>query len=459
MAADPRVRHIVVLMMENRSFDHLLGLLEPEIPGLEGVAPGRYSNVDHFGNTVSVDGGARYQGLLSVDPPHEFEDVDRQIFGDPRGDAPTMSGFARAYQCAGGAPANVMRCFEPTRLPVIATLARKFLVCDRWFSSVPGPTNPNRAFAHFGTSFGRVDSGVVYTGHGTGIYGRLEAAGKKGRLYYYSRASGTIGMSFLPGRMVGLFGDFLNDCRNGSLPEYSFLEPPYKDDVNTGTIAADMHPDHDVKSGDAFVGEVYKALSGNAELWRSTVLLLVWDEHGGLFDHVPPPALGYGDEFASVQPPFAFDRLGVRVPAIVVSPLVRPGVDHTLFEHASIPATVTEQFIGAPAQCAPHPRERRANTLLGLLHPDAPRAGRVSFTAAARTARALHPPGPVADPAAPLNSLHRQQLRDAYQALVAARPDLAASFDPDAVTNQGDAADFSHQVLSVLHEADLENTN
>src|SRR5207244_6628188 len=108
---------------------------------------------------------------------------------------------------------------------------------------------------------------------------------------------------------------------------------------------------------------VYEAIRSSDELWRSTLLLIVWDEHGGIFDHVSPPTLPYGDSFRSPVAGFNFDRLGVRVGAIVVSPYVTPGVSHVLFEHASIRATVTQQFIRPLDAHAPYPREHRAPTL------------------------------------------------------------------------------------------------
>src|SRR3989441_8583783 len=163
----PCIKHIVVLMMENRSFDHMLGLLMNEIPDLRGVRGGDWANVDDKGNVHPLTDGAAYQGQFRVDPPHDFWSVHQQIYAHPGQPAtrplqPDMRGFAATYARAGGNPANVMKCFSPEQLPTIRALAKNYLVCDNWFASVPGPTNPNRAFAHFGTSFGRVDNGPVW---------------------------------------------------------------------------------------------------------------------------------------------------------------------------------------------------------------------------------------------------------------------------------------------------------
>jgi phospholipase C len=283
---DPRIRHIVVVMLENRSFDHMLGLLMRDIPGLRGVNPGEYFNAGADGTRFYVTDGAAYQGQFLVDPPHEFEHVHEQL-GTFVSGVPAMDGFARSYQRAGGNPANVMRCFRPEQLPALTALAKHYVVCDNWFASVPGPTTPNRQFAHFGTSFGQVSSGIIWLGHGKGIYGRLDAAGRKGKIYYF-RESGTFGMTFLGSHYFGLYGDFLADCRRNTLPEYAFVEPPYYDQTDQ-TLAADQHPDNNVLAGDQFIWNVYKAIRANDDVWRSTLLLIVWDEHGGIFDHVPPP--------------------------------------------------------------------------------------------------------------------------------------------------------------------------
>src|SRR5206468_3156848 len=234
--------------------------------------------------------------------------------------------------------------------------------------------------------------------HDKGIYGRLRDRGRSAKIYYYNQQSGTIGMTFLGSSYFGLYRDFEKDCRNNRLPDYSFLEPPYVDQ-DDGLLAADQHPDNFVLAGDQFIRSVYSAIRANDEVWRSTMLLIVWDEHGGIFDHVPPPRLPYGDgtpekPFRTAQPRFDFDRLGVRVGAVVVSPYVNPGVDHTLFEHASIPATVTQQFIGDPREHAPFTREKNANTMSRLLAPIAPRQDWPDYKAAPKPRRAQSSEGP-----------------------------------------------------------------
>jgi len=475
----PHIKHIIVLMMENRSFDHMLGLLMDEIPDLRGVHIGDWSNVDDKGNVHPLTGGAAYQGQFLVDPPHDLWSVHQQIYAHPGQPTPQpppdMQGFAATYARAGGNPANVMKCFTPDRLPTIRALARNYLVCDNWFASLPGPTNPNRAFAHFGTSFGRVDNGPVWftmvnRRHEKGIYGRLRDGGKKAKIYYYNQQSGTIAMTFLPSSYFGLYRDFVNDCRNNALPDYAFIEPPYVDQ-DDGTLAADHHPDSFVLAGDRFIRNVYEAIRSCDEVWRSTLFLIVWDEHGGIFDHVSPPTLPYGDTFRSPVAGFDFDRLGVRVGAIVVSPYVTPGVSHALFEHASIPATVTQQFIGPPGAHAPYLREQRAPTMQQLLTDMAPRMDRPDFGRSPLKSESLDnrvilaslsespTPGlPKFGPTRPASSLQIEHVREVHQLLASRMPKIASAFDPRRITTHGEVGQFMRTALAALHP-EMEDRN
>jgi len=152
---------------------------------------------------------------------------------------------------------------------------------------------------------------------------------------------------------------------------YSFIEPNYSD--HDGLIASDQHPDHHVAEGERFIASIYMAMKSVPEVWRKSALLITYDEHGGIFDHVSPPACT-PDEFIAppdktgTGQPFNFDRLGVRVPAILVSPWVPKGhIVNDIFEHASIPATATKWLLPAFPNTQQSPRERAANTFLDLL--------------------------------------------------------------------------------------------
>src|SRR6266550_3385150 len=291
-----QLKHIVVLMMENRSFDHMLGLVK-----------------SYFSQRRDVEHSQK-----------------------------------------------IMYYFKQSDLPVLSTLALEFALFNRWFASIPGPTICNRAFAHYGTSFGRVDMNPFdIIEPFKSIYTRLINATPKhtAKVYYYDTTSSTMEVVNLLQNQPELFGtykQFLSDCDKGLLPEYSFVEPNYNDhETDSGEeVASDQHPDHDVQAGELLIAEVYMRIKRNPKMWASTALLVVYDEHGGIYDHVVPPPCT-PDKFTALANntgtgmEFKFDRLGVRVPAILISPWIPKGtVVDRVFDHASIPATITKFFLG-----------------------------------------------------------------------------------------------------------------
>lgn len=382
------LRHIVVVMMENRSFDHLLGSLKAVNPLIDGI-DGSQSNPDSTGKEIKAEPKAKYQGQLDPDPGHDFNEVDFQLYaGDTRaGRIATMQGFVRQYfekRHDVKSSRQVMHYFTRAKLPVITTLATEFCVFNRWFSSVPGPTLCNRAFAHYGTSFGHVGMQIFYPNvQFKSVYERLQAAGKTAKIYLYDLQSSSMEIVNLlqhQPQFFGTFQQFLDDCVNGTLPDYSFIEPNYTDHFSqTGAaiLASDQHPDHHVLEGERFIASIYNALKATPALWRSSAMLVTYDEHGGIYDHVAPPPCT-PDGFVA-QPgdtktgkPFLFDRLGVRVPAVLASPWIPRGtIDDRVFEHASIPNTVTALF--APGHEPRSLREKDSTTFQDLLTLPAPR--------------------------------------------------------------------------------------
>lgn len=384
------LKHVVVLMMENRSFDHMLGSLRAADPAINGLT-GTESNPDTTGASVTVAPNAQFSGMLSHDPDHHFAGVDLQIFGTPPTGQPrvaNMQGFVRSYATQDTSVADshaIMNYFPADKLPVLTTLAKEYALFNGWFASIPGPTVCNRAFAHYGTSFGNVDMNMFYLRDPIlSIYERLAAANKTGKIYYYDQQSSTMEVASLLTSQPHIFATYdqlVSDCSANTLPEYAFVEPNYSDHPGPGggqILASDQHPDHHVNEGERFIAMVYDAIRANEAVWESTALLIVYDEHGGLYDHVVPPACtpdGYTADGTATQTgePFAFDRLGIRVPAVLVSPYIARGTiiagpevpTGRAYEHACIPGSVTDFFLGTYANRTA--REQKAPNFLTLL--------------------------------------------------------------------------------------------
>ena len=266
---------------------------------------------------------------------------------------------------------NIMRCFAPDKLPVLTTLAKEFAICDHWFASVPGPTWPNRFFVHAATSDGHVDNQLRAYAMRT-IYDNLKDAGVSWRIYFHdfpqALALARLRTSVLK-KGFQLFTDFLADARNAQLPGYSFIEPRYFDFF--GKKANDQHPPHDVSLGELLIAEVYEALR-HSPLWDQSLLLILSDEHGGLYDHQPPLSAVNPDGQNATEPVFQFDRLGLRVPAVLVSPYIPQGtIDHQDYDHTSVLATVKKAF-NLPNFLTQ--RDAKAHTFEQNLSLDAPRS-------------------------------------------------------------------------------------
>lgn len=371
----PSIRHVVVLMLENRSYDHMLGFLGTG----DGLGGGEFNLVDPAdpsSERVTVSNDAQYLGDFgepAIDPSHEFTDVNRQVFGAHPVPNPlpttTNHGFVKNYA---GLPGNtvaggkrIMKCFDPQRLPVLSTLAREFALCDRWFSSVPGQTWPNRFFVHAASSGSFLDNKFRNYPMRT-IFDNLTAADEDWAVYFHdvpqcltlaSLRKPEYKKNFKPYSVL-----FSLACKSGTLPSYSFIEPRYFDFLKFK--ANDQHPPHDVSLGEHLIADVYETIR-NSPVWPHILLVVTYDEHGGLYDHMLPPACADVDGVNSIEPPFDFKRLGVRVPAVIVSPFIAKGtVDHTVYDHTSVPATVKEVF-DLPAFLTA--RDAAANTFTALL--------------------------------------------------------------------------------------------
>jgi phospholipase C len=453
-------------MLENRSFDHLVGSLNTADYAIDGLT-GNESNRDNAGEPVPANGDARYSGDFDPDPGHDFDDVTIQLYGVPNpapGQTPDMSGFVKSYakRCGGNIPNShrIMRCFDSAKLPAITTLAKNFAICNRWFASIPGPTLPNRLFAHCGTSGGRLDMAPDYFfSKFNTIYNVLDKANVSATIY----ADGWSGMASVTsliqdgGQFFAGLDDsttgFFTGCKRGRISQYSFLEPRYNSRLENDIVLPqnDQHPDSDVREGDNLIRRVYEAIRANDKIWDKCVFIITWDEHGGLYDHVPPqPAVPPGDKPSTI-PAFDFSHYGVRVPAVVVSPYVAKGkIDSTVYDHTSLLATAAELLM--KRRLAPNElwaRAAAANSVSSCFDADlvanGPRTDRVDIP---DTLGAV-----LAPKAGPLNDLQKHHLQQAMN--LEQRLPLAARtrIDPSKIVTDVQADAYVKKVF----EAAIEN--
>ena len=341
------IDHIVVLMLENRSFDHMLGFLytdsgnvSPAGQSFEGLT-GNESNPDEGGVAVPVykiqatDENAYY--LPGADPGEGYSATNSQLFGATKAPAPpvaTNQGFVtdfsytlgwetkEKWSVLPGTTANsIMGMYTPETLPILSGLARGFAVCDLWFGSVPTETLPNRAFLHAATSQGHMD-GNTKTYTCPTIYGLLTANNVSWSVYGYDDPPLTRqdfpDITNADESHFGLFTDFQAAAAAGTLASYVFLEPSW------GATGNSQHPNYNVALGEQMIHDVYYALR-NSPNWNQTLFLLTYDEHGGCYDHVPPPQGAVPPDNTAGEYGFDFKRFGPRVPTVLVSPLIEAG--------------------------------------------------------------------------------------------------------------------------------------
>jgi phospholipase C len=367
------IEHVVILMLENRSFDHMLGLLKKQNPEIKGCLPGEEdcSNPDdptaENPTMYTVDDTAVYS---QASPSHSISGTTAQIYGTADGTEAKMNGFISSYTRTTGSVesgAGIMKCFAPEHIPVLTSLAMDYLTFDGWYAGVPGPTMPNRAYAAASTSHGMGTSNIPMIVGGlpsTTMFRQLLEMGLDYRIYF-EQVPALLMFKDLRHKdarpRYGGLKRFYADVAEGNLPELTWIEPAYYN-VENWKFASDQHPDHDVSRGDQLIKDIYESLR-NSSLWNTTALIITYDEHGGFFDHVAPPVnVPAPDGINSTDDPFDFTRLGVRVPTVVVSPWVEKGaVVHATaegegqFEHSSFPATIVHKLF-APKLGHPEPK-------------------------------------------------------------------------------------------------------
>jgi phospholipase C len=359
MAEDP-IKHVIVLELENRSFDQMLGCFKEIFPELEGVDPAApHTNLDHTGQPFSQK-VTRVRQMPSSkpfawDPHHETSHVDIQINGEKTNPG-RMGGFVLDFSTSypdstPEARQYIMDYYERGFLPALHTLAENFTICDHWFSSLPGPTWPNRFFALSGTASGRVsmpgdgthhaDIPGFFQQHQDTIFDRLNEKGIHWKSYFHDiPQSWVLGKARKPHNAARYFyfREFFHDARGPEeeFPQFCFIEPDFM-----GFQQNDDHPPHDIMKGEKLIADVYNALRHNHDLWHKSLLVVFFDEHGGFYDHVYPPPAVRPDEHHEEHD---FQQLGVRVPALLVSPWVGRRVEHTQFDHTSLLKYLTEKW-------------------------------------------------------------------------------------------------------------------
>jgi phospholipase C len=413
------VDHVIVLALENRSFDHMIGFLnhpDPHFDGLDGVPCSNPGWSD--GEPISPTADAKT--VLPFDPDHSHDAVMEQLAVVGRGALrhATNAGFVSSYERKGrglAAPAwdgvlapilgilnsttssspvlnrgpEIMRCQPSDHVPVLSALAVGFAVCTRWFASVPGETWPNRNFMHAATSDGTTNIEVRFYDNRT-IFELLEEHGRTWHIYYDDTPQvWAFDRLWEEDKRRACWFEYphlLEHVRSGTLPHYSFVEPnhrpplhvpPYEPGVGSPDLSNSQHPGNNLVADSAYdaaphrqdgdfgraerlVAQIYEALRANPSVFEKTLLIVTYDEHGGTYDHVPPPM-----DVPAPGPPsseslltrllhfllrrksqtFDFTSLGVRVPAVIISPHIPAAtVCTTIRDHSTIPATLRTLF-------------------------------------------------------------------------------------------------------------------
>jgi phospholipase C len=447
-----KIKHVVVLMLENRSFDQMLGFLSIDRGRAEvdGLKPGMFNTLSATGQKVEVS--PIQDTAISTDPGHDILHVGPQVWGTdfwskfnkatidddvklpPTTQPIVMSGFVDDFKGVrfGAGATLTPQQFEDLKLvmgyypnflvPAYDLLATEFAVCDKWHSSFPGSTWVNRTIALTGAAGTRTDGRTKIANNDMpfdeAAFVRVLDANKVNWAWYAQDVPSLlpVDLSFVnaSGSRYRGIGRFFKDVENGTLPQVSWIDPNFidigevpdtinklfltggqeKDSLPYGFLndANDDHPPGDITHGQNLVLQVVLGLMKNPDVWRSTMLVVTYDEHGGFYDHVPPPPLAAG--VPPESPAFAYH--GVRVPALIVSPWVGRGmVSSRPFDHSTIIRTILETFC-RKGNTIPDvgPRVKAANHLGWLLSNPTPRLTLGPATTAAALPGALHDPAP-----------------------------------------------------------------
>jgi len=348
MATDlSQIQTIVILMMENRSFDHMLGYLRLPAYGSNPNVDGVRDDQAWLNSVANTWDGVAYQPgpLLEPrvpDPPHERPDIVLQL------GAVGANGFALdGFVASAKGDSDVMRYQTPDKVPILNFFARNFRICDHWFAPLPASTQPNRLMAMAGYSL--IDGNVNVLPNHVLAYDWLTTHGVSWRVYHQGFFPFfSIMPRWLPEIATGdrfrEFDRFATDMElesDDTFPQVIFIEPVYTDAPHAEAEGTDDHSPSSVTGGQQLMLDVYSALLRSRH-WTNSMLIVTYDEHGGFFDHVQPLPV----ETAPPAGQYAgFPTIGIRVPAVIVSPFASAGtVCNANFDHTSILRFLGQKF-------------------------------------------------------------------------------------------------------------------
>lgn len=394
MAIIDKVKTIVLLMFENRSFDHMLGHLSLESinRNVDGFKKPMSQYDNHYkGDSYSVF-NFRNDVQLPFDLPHEFDFVDIQLARSSVSQRFTMRGFVEAYaKFTNEIPnpqAEPMGYFNSYQVPISSFLARTYCVCDKWFCSLPTGTQPNRTMAFSGDSPIH-KNGLALKINNNNIFSWLTRNKIRWRVYH----DGLSGFILYPALWKYVLSNNFRDFEyltsdiieepESKAPQVIIIEPSYSDAPHVGSDRPnDNHPPLAIGWGEEFLRRTYEAISSNKQKWKSTVMMVYYDEHGGFYDHVPPPKVRY-KTIGSDN--YQFESLGPRIPGLILSPFVQQAsICSNLLDHTSVLQFLAEKFTPGVDYCDTIKNRKQQ--------------GITSISAALTNADGWEPPMPPSDP-------------------------------------------------------------